>query len=115
MKFPFPTSSSLEIVEFAVKGLKHIFREGLHYKRAGVILIDFVDDNAYQPSLFFNSNPKHKQLIAQVDAVNGKYGKQIIRLAAQDNDPLRKKQQHLTKKYTTDIHDILQVDVTIVR
>ncbi|HOM63706.1 MAG TPA: DUF4113 domain-containing protein [Dysgonamonadaceae bacterium] len=71
-----------------------------------------MDDNAYQPSLFFNSNPKHKQLIAQVDAVNGKYGKQIIRLAAQDNDPLRKKQQHLTKEYTTDIHDILQVDVT---
>jgi DNA polymerase V len=112
MKLSFPTSSSLEIVEFAVKGLKHIFREGLHYKRAGVILIDFVDDNAYQPSLFFNSNPKHKQLMAQIDAVNDKYRKQIIRLAAQDNDPLRKKQQHLTKEYTTDIHDILQIDVT---
>lgn len=109
MKLPFPTSSSLEIVEFAVKGLKHIFREGLHYKRAGVILIDFVDDNAYQPSLFFNSNPKHKELMAQVDAINGKYGKQIVRFAAQDNDPLRKQQHHLTKEYTTDIRDILQV------
>ena len=109
MKLPYPTSSSLEIVKFAVKGLKHIFREGLHYKRAGVILIDFVDDNAYQPSLFFNSNPKHKQLMTQVDGINGKYGKQIVRLAAQDNDPLRKRQQHLTKEYTTDIRDILQV------
>jgi DNA polymerase V len=109
IKLPYPTSSSLEIVKFAVKGLKHIFREGLHYKRAGVILIDFVDDNAYQPSLFFNSNPKHKQLMTQVDGINGKYGKQIVRLAAQDNDPLRKRQQHLTKEYTTDIRDILQV------
>ncbi len=47
--------------------------------------------------------------MAQIDAVNDKYRKQIIRLAAQDNDPLRKKQQHLTKEYTTDIRDILQV------
>ncbi len=87
---PFPTASSLELAEFAVKGLKQIFKEHYHYKRAGVILIDFVDDNAYQPSLFFNSNPKHKELMRRIDIVNSKYGKQAIRLAAQDGDPLRK-------------------------
>ena len=54
LKLPFPTSSSLELVNFAVNGLKGIFRKNKHYKRAGVILMDFVDANEYQPSLFFN-------------------------------------------------------------
>lgn len=107
---PFPTSSSLELADFAVQGLKKIFRERYRYKRAGVILIDFVDANAYQASLFFNSDPKHKELMNRVDAVNSRYGKQVVRLAAQNNDPLRKKQEHLTKEFTTNFHDILEIE-----
>ncbi len=107
VKLPFPTFSSLELAEFAVTGLRRIFKERFHYKRAGVILVDFVDANEYQASLFYNSNPKHKELMRRVDVVNSKYGKQVIRIAAQDNDPLRKKQEHLTREYTTKIKDIL--------
>lgn len=106
---PFPTSSSLELAEFASKGLKKIFRERYHYKRAGVILIDFVDADAYQASLFFNSNPRHRELMQRVDAVNSRYGRQVVRLAAQDDDPLRKKQEYLTKEYTTNINEILEI------
>ena len=69
LKLPFSTSSSLELVAFAVMGLKHIFRDNLHYKKAGVTLYYFADANYHQPSLFFNSNPKHKELMCIIDKI----------------------------------------------
>ena len=55
VKLPFPTSSTLELVDFAVAALQSIFKNHIRYKRAGVVLHDFVDDNRYQLSLFYNS------------------------------------------------------------
>lgn len=46
--------------------------------------MDFEDDKHYQPSLFFNSNPKHKVLMEKIDAINHKYRKDVIRLGSQD-------------------------------
>ena len=109
VKLPFPSSSSLELVKFAVEGLGRIFRERFHYKRGGVILVDFVDARAYQASLFYNSDPRHKQLMQKMDMMNKKYGKPVIRMAAQDQNPLKKRQEYLTRAYTTNVRDILEV------
>jgi DNA polymerase V len=109
LKLPFPTSSSLELVNFAVNGLKGIFRENKHYKRAGVILMDFVDANEYQPSLFFNSNPKHKNLMEAVDRLNNKYGKTLVRLASQDELAHKMRRRHLSKAYTTNFDELIEI------
>lgn len=109
LKLPFPTSSSLELVNFAVNGLKGIFRENKHYKRAGVILMDFVDANEYQPSLFFNSNPKHKNLMEAVDKLNSKYGKTLVRLASQDELMHKMRRRHLSKAYTTNFDELIEI------
>jgi DNA polymerase V len=108
IKLPFPTSSSIEIVEFALKGLKSIFKEYIGYKRAGVILMDFVQDNEYQQSLFYNTNPKHKQLMEAIDKLNDKFGTKV-RLASQDVKVHKMKQERLSQRYTTNINEILQV------
>ena len=84
LKLPYPTNSSIELAEFAFKGLKVIFKEYIGYKRAGVIVMDFVPDNEYQPSLFFNSDPRHIPLMEAIDRLNAKFGVQKVRLAAQD-------------------------------
>jgi DNA polymerase V len=109
LKLPFPTSSSLELVPFAIEGLKSIYREHKHYKRAGVILLDLVDANAYQPSLFFNSDPKHKKLMEAIDGLNHKYHKEVVRIATQDPRKHKMRQEHLSKHFTTDINEILTV------
>ena len=70
LKLPFATSSTLEMVAFAIMGLKHIYRPNLHYKKAGVILSKFVDADCFQPSLFFNSDPRHKELMKVIDKIN---------------------------------------------
>jgi len=109
MKLPFPTNSSIELAEFALRGLKSIFKENIGYKRAGVVVMDFVPDNEYQPSLFFNSNPRHVPLMEAVDKLNAKFGMQKVRLASQDQKTHKMKQEKLSPRYTTSFKDIISV------
>lgn len=111
IKLPFPTNSTLELVKFAHEGLKQIFKNNLYYKRGGVLLTDFVDASVYQPSLFFNSDPKHKKLMEVIDKLNDKYHRDVVRLASQDERKHKMKQAHLSPHYTTDINEILTVEV----
>ncbi|ULB35161.1 Y-family DNA polymerase [Proteiniphilum propionicum] len=111
IKLPFPTNSTLELVKFAHEGLKQIFKNNLYYKRGGVLLTDFVDASVYQPSLFFNSDPKHKKLMEVIDKLNDKYHRDVVRLASQDERKHKMKQAHLSQHYTTDINEILTVEV----
>lgn len=111
IKLPFPTSSSLELVKFAEETVQKIFKNHKNYKRAGVILLDFVSEKSYQASLFFNSNPKHKKLMEAIDRVNHKYGSNLIRLASQDKRTYKMKQQHLSRAYTTKFDEILEVSL----
>ena len=111
IKLPFPTNSTLELVKFANEGLKQIFKKNLYYKRGGVLLTDFVDASVYQPSLFFNSDPKHKKLMEVIDKLNDKYLRDVVRLASQDEKKHKMKQAHLSQHYTTDINEILTVEV----
>ena len=111
IKLAFPTNSTLEMVKFANEGLKQIFKNNLYYKRGGVLLTDFVDASVYQPSLFFNSDPKHKKLMEVIDKLNDKYHRDVVRLASQDERKHKMKQAHLSPHYTTDINEILTVEV----
>lgn len=108
VKLPFPTSSSIELVNFAVQGLKAIYKTGIGYKRAGVVLMGFVPDNEYQPSLFFNSNPKHALLMTAIDTLNDKFGTKI-RLASMDKKTHKMRQELLSPKYTTSLKGIINV------
>ena len=111
VRLPFPTASTLELVNFAVEALQSIFKEHIHYKRAGVILHDFVDDNRYQLSLFNNSNPLHKPLMETVDRVNEEYAPNYMRLASMDKQTFKMKQAHLSPAYTTNINDVIRVKI----
>ena len=111
LKLPFSTCSTLELVAFAVMGLKHIFRDNLHYKKAGVTLSHFVDANCHQPSLFFNSNPKHNELMRVIDKINDTYKSNVIRLSGMDKKSFKMKQEHLSPAYTTNIRDVIEVRI----
>ena len=108
VKLPFPTNSSIEIINFAIAGLKSIYKENIGYKRAGVVLFDFVPEDAYQPSLFFNSNPKHKSLMETMDKLNARFGDKV-RVSSLDKRTHKMRQERLSKKFTTNINDIIKV------
>jgi DNA polymerase V len=90
--------------------LKTIFEEGEIYKKAGVIVTNIIPENQKQFHLFEEENPRHLKLMEVMDAYYKKTGERKIRLGNQDLQKTWKmKQDHLSKKYTTDIHHILEI------
>ncbi len=111
VKLPYPTSSTLELVDFSDQALNQIFRPGLQYKRAGITLHHFENANELQESFFFRSNPKHQALMEVMDKMNRKYGSNVVRLGSMDEQRFIMRQEHLSPEYTTKLQDIMQVKI----
>jgi len=110
IKLPYATNSSIILSEYANKGLQLIFKEGYQYKKAGVIVMDFVPEQNYQASLFENQNPKHAKLMATMDTINKSIGSKKIKLASQALDRTWKmRQEKLSKRYTTRLNEIITI------
>ncbi len=107
---PNPTNSSLIISKCAVEAVKTIFKPGIKYKRAGVIVTGLVPEDNFQLDLFTKEDPKHKPLMNAIDLINQKYKSNSVKLANQDLQRTWKmRQERLTPKYTTNINDIIVV------
>lgn len=107
---PYPTDSSLVISTAAVAAVTSIFKKGVHYKRAGVIVMGLVPTNNHQLDLFCHQNPKHKPLMTVLDNLNTKFGDYKIKLGRQDlKRTWKMRQEHLSPRYTTNINEILRV------
>ena len=110
VKFSFPTDSSLTICKHAVEAVSSIFKEGIKYKRAGVIVTGLVPTFNHQLNIFEHENPKHKPLMTAIDGINKKYKDHKIKLGNQDLERTRKmRQERLSPRYTTSINDIIKV------
>ena len=57
------TNNTRHVVRGALAALKHIYREGLAYKRAGVMLLDLVEAGRAPISLFDTQDPRDDKLI----------------------------------------------------
>jgi DNA polymerase V len=113
VKLPFATNSSIEIAQYAQKGLEQIFCEGYSYKKAGVVIMDFYPKNSIQQTLFDVPNPKHNAIMKAMDMLNHKIGATKIKLATQDRDRVWKmRQEKLSPRYTTKIQDIITINAT---
>jgi DNA polymerase V len=110
VKLPFPTNSSIELANFANQALEKIFRNGYSYKKAGVIVMDFSEENKTQLKIFENSNPKHIPLMKTMDKINNTFGQQKIKLASQDLKKVWKmRQEKLSPRYTTKLDEVITV------
>lgn len=112
IKLPFPTNSSIELAKFATQALQRIFKQGYAYKKAGVIVQDFSQADSLQQTLFENRDERHISLMQAIDKLNFLFGQQKIRLASQDTKRVWKmKQQKLSPRYTTNINDIITINL----
>ncbi|WP_431167183.1 Y-family DNA polymerase [Tenacibaculum halocynthiae] len=108
--FSHPTNSSLIISKEAVNAVETIFKKGVNYKRAGVIVTGLVPDENFQLNFFEMENPKHKPLMKVIDTVNRKFKSDTIKLASQDlKRTWKMRQEHLSPKFTTNINQIIKV------
>ncbi len=110
VSIPFPTNSSLVISNEAVKAVTSVFKKGVKYKRAGVIVSGLVPTDNFQLNMFEYENPKHKDLMHAIDELNTKYGDYKIKIANQDlKRTWKMRQERLSPRYTTNINDIIKV------
>ena len=86
MRLVTPSSSTITIVKAANEVLQNLYRQGYHYKKAGVIVMGIGPNSPIQPDLFdYNAEQfeKMKRLDAVIDRINKINGTETIVLGSQ--------------------------------
>ena len=86
MRLVTPTNSSIKIVKASNEVLQKLYRQGYHYKKAGVIVMGIGPNSPIQPDLFdFNAEQfeKMRKLDAVIDRINKVNGTETIVLGSQ--------------------------------
>ena len=104
------TDSTLELVSAAGDALEEIFIEGFAYKKAGVILGDIAPKTAVQKTFFDPvDRNKHSRLMEAIDRINAEQGPRAVVVASRGFEPIKMDRQHLSRRFTTDLNDIIRV------
>ena len=102
---PSPTKDTRLLVKTALWIVKRLYKPGYVYQKAGVLLNDLVPDEGRQADLFFDaSEANHAQsakLMAVLDAINQRYGRQTLKLGSEGfKAPWKMKQNFKSPGYT---------------
>lgn len=82
-----PTNSSILIGRVVNELFEAVYRDGFHYKRAGVMVNDFVPEDQRQISLFEeDTQNQHLPVMKAMDAMNKKFGKDKVRLGSMSGE-----------------------------
>ncbi|WP_020181835.1 Y-family DNA polymerase [Methylotenera sp. 1P/1] len=82
---PSPTDNTLQVNRTALWILKKLFREGIYYQKAGVMLMELVPSQGQQTDLFGFTlgEGKASKLMDTLDSINQRYSKGTIKLASE--------------------------------
>jgi len=109
ISLPYSTNSSLVLNNYAMKAIDEIFKDGIEYKKAGVIVSSLSEINTCQLNIFNHEDPRHPNLMSAIDKINFKYIDKV-KLGNQDLKIKWKMQQNfLSPQYTTKFEDIIKV------
>lgn len=81
-----PSNNTQQIVHTATRCTERIFRQGYHYKRAGVIVMGVIPDSGIQTNFIDYDSERHekmKKLDAVLDKINCEYGTETVVLTSQ--------------------------------
>ena len=103
VKLDNPSNLTPDIIKAVVTLGKSLYEQGELYKKAGVILSDFVPDNALQTNLFVAPRDQNrKKLMNVIDNMNAAFRDDILKFATsgtQKNWKMRSERR--SKRYTT--------------
>jgi len=106
-----PTNDLFEIVKMAVKALGYIYKSGIKYKKAGVLLSDLSSEGAYNRDLFFQRSEKDilkKIKVNRVfDRLNSRYGSGTICVAKENYEKFYlTRRKNLSPAYTSSFYEL---------
>jgi DNA polymerase V len=70
------------LIKYALRGLERVYRAGYDYKKAGVMLTDITSGGCRQAELFGPVDAEREPLMATVDKINRKWGRDTVQFAA---------------------------------
>ena len=76
-----PTDDTSQFLQAVEHGLEAIFKTGITYKKAGVMLFGISASKGFQSDIF-NNSPQRPELMGSLDAINSKYGKDTIKFGS---------------------------------
>ena len=105
---PLPEASSdtRVLTRWALRVLRHIYRPGFGYHKAGITLMNIVPATSQQFSLFASGgavDARSQTLMGVLDGINDKYGRGTMRLAAEGVEKVwQMRRGNLSPRYTTE-------------
>lgn len=77
---PVPTDSVTLLARYSLKLLEQVYKQGVQFKKCGVMLSDLIDKHSYIPELFadHDSIEKNEKLMQAYEHIQQKYGKTKI-------------------------------------
>jgi len=79
-----PSSDSVVITSAAMAGLQQVYRDGYHYKKAGIVLMEISEAGREQRDLFTPlPDPRRAALMSTMDRINREYGRGTLRLGSE--------------------------------
>lgn len=106
------TNITNDIQAVAFKALETIYRQELRYKKAGVMLGDLVPDYGLpQPLWDADRNERMRELMANVDRLNRRFGRETVQVGAFISDGKWHMQMNSrSPRYTTRWDELLKVN-----
>jgi len=103
-----PTSSTAKVITAANKIIEEIYREGYRYQKTGITLLNLINEDYVQESLYEDRSLEREEKITTVmDQVNMQYGTNTIFHASQGTKKdWRVKSDSRSKKYTTSLKEL---------
>ena len=115
LALPVPTNDSKQLAKLSLAILRHIYRPGYRYQKAGVILSGLVPvSEGVTRDLFKEDDAQYRQsqrLMAALDRINNRFGRQTLKLASEGfTAPWQMKQEFKSPSYTTRWDHLLRVE-----
>lgn len=105
------TNSTRELRDWTRKALRQIYKQGYLYKKVGVILQGLQPEKSETIRLYNEpSYEKDKRLMAALDKISSKFGRDTIRFGMQRNNQCwQMKAEMKSQKYTTSLREVLRI------
>lgn len=106
-----PTADSRDLIRHAVNAARSIWRPGLRYAKAGVILPDLVMASEAPRDLLPTTDPvKSEKLMTALDGLNARFGRGTIRPGGiRAVTPWSSRANNRSPRYTTRLSDLMEV------
>jgi DNA polymerase V len=108
IKLPVVTDSTSDLLRYALPGIERLFRDGYHYKKAGVMLTALVPASQVQGDLFdCQDRARSGQLMRALDRLNDHMGAGTLRYAAEGlTQRWKARFERRSPAYTTNWRDL---------